>query len=219
MRYGAQRSAIVFQNERPFSLAATNGEWLRGYVQGSGCGPAGVFVHGFRSTCAGDKSLVLAQSASQYGRSWVRFDLRGHGDSGGEFRNFRISAALDDVLNVVDWCPRVPLVIIGSSLGGWLGVLAAQARPQRISRLMLIAPAFNFIEEVFATIPATQLRAWRERGEMRFDDTFTNGQFSLPYAVLDDARRFDVLDRDLCLPCPVDIYHGEQDEIASIGLS
>ena len=219
MRYDATRSTLSLQHERRFSLAAANGQALKGYLQDTGRGPVGVFVHGFRSTCAGDKSLALAHSAALHGRSWLRFDLRGHGGSGGDFRDFRVSAALEDVLAVLDWCPPRPVVIIGSSLGGWLAVLAAEIRPERIAQLVLIAPAFNFLDEGFAALFSGRMGTWRARGEMTFDDPFAGGQFTMAYAVLADARRFDVLDRDLSLRCPVDIYHGEQDQVVSIGLS
>lgn len=216
----AARSGQVAAREHPFSLVTAPGAPpLSGFLQDTGSGPVGVFVHGFRSTCAGDKSLALARSAAQHGRSWVRFDLRAHGASPGDFRDFRVSTLLDDVLAVLDWCPPRPLVVVGSSLGGWLATLAARARPTRIARLILIAPAFNFVDQMFGRLPATQRRAWQDRGTMDFQDAFSGGQFTLDHAVLADARRFDVLDGDWHLPCPVDIYHGERDEIVNIALS
>lgn len=202
----------------PFTVRSGR-DHLRGFFHDTGTGPVGVFLHGFRSTCDGTKSTALAHHAAARGFSWLRFDLHGHGASDGDFTEFRISRALDDVLQVLDWCPPRPRVLVGSSLGGWLAVLAAEHRPRVVTHLILIAPAFNFIQTYFQALGTEQLANWWEQGVMQFEDTFAGGQYPLSFDIIRDAQAYDVLDRPLTLNCPVEIVHGEHDEVIDTTVS
>jgi pimeloyl-ACP methyl ester carboxylesterase len=134
---------------------------------------AGVFLHGFRSDCDGSKAIALAQHAEHRGYSWVRFDLSGHGRSDGDFTTFTITDAVRDVLAVLEALAPRPVVLVGSSLGGWLSVLAAQHAPQQVRAMLLIAPAFNFVQNFLAALPAEELRRWARQGIRRFSRTRT----------------------------------------------
>lgn len=195
------------------------GRDLRGYYFNAGPGPLGVFVHGFRSDCNGSKSLALAQHAIACGYSWLRFDLSGHGASDGDFRRFRLSAMLEDLLAVLDHVAERKLLLVGSSMGAWLSVLAAERRPQQVRGLVLLAAGFNFIQNALADVSHDEAARWARRGERRFEDRYGGDAYTLEHAVLADAAPFDVLGVPRELACPVVLLHGDQDEVVPAAVS
>ena len=107
--------------------------------------PGLLFCTGYHSSMGGDKALRLVEIARARGLACARFDYRGHGASGGDARTLGIGHWLADVLAVIDSIPG-PLVLVGSSMGAWLGVLAARARSGRVAGLLTLAAAPDFTE-------------------------------------------------------------------------
>ena len=183
----------------------------------------GVYLHGFRSDSAGHKSLALVRHAHRRGRAWLRFDLSGHGASAGRFGDFRISRALADVEAALAALPtgyaEAPIVLVGSSLGAWLAVLATQRLPARIAGLVLLAPGFNFLQRQFAAMTPAAQAQWQSTGTYRFASHYDAGYYELEYAAVTDAARHDVLAQSLDLRCPVHVLHGDADEIVPLTVS
>src|SRR5262245_5857222 len=113
-----------------------------------GAAPTFVWLGGFKSDMAGTKAQALAEWARASGQGFVRFDYSGHGQSGGRFEDLAVSDWLADALAVIDGLTQGPLVPVGSSMGGWIALLAARARPARVKGLLLIAPAADFTERL-----------------------------------------------------------------------
>lgn len=205
--------------ETPFVVEPELATRLRGYYHEAPTGPIGIFVHGFLSDSGGTKSMALAEHARAQGRAWLRFDQRGHGSSDGTVRALRLSRLRADLEAVVDaFAPR-RVILVGSSMGGWLSVLAAQARPAQVAGLLLIAPAFNFIRHHFRALPAKEREAWARAGVRRFDSRYGGPSYELEYGVVADAEDLDVLQGPLALACPVVVVHGEQDEAVPVSIS
>ncbi len=200
-------------NERDFTVETTPDNRVRGHIVDFSSDPVGVFLHGFRSDCDGSKAVALAQHAEQRGYSWVRFDLSGHGRSDGDFTAFTITDALRDTLAVLKALAPRPVILVGSSLGGWLSVLAAQRAPQQVQAMLLIAPAFNFVQNFLADLAAGDLHHWQQNGVRRFADPYQATTYSLGYEVVHGVHRYDVLSEPVRLHCPLTIFHGDQDEI------
>src|SRR5436305_8478903 len=100
------------------------------WVQQDGRGPTVVFLPGFRSDMTGDKATFLAAFCAELGVGMLRFDYSGHGASGGDFLDGTIGAWAADALAAVDGLTTGKLVLVGSSMGGWIALLAALARPE-----------------------------------------------------------------------------------------
>ncbi len=98
-----------------------------------GSGPDVVFLPGYRSDMTGDKAQALAALCRERGQAMLLFDYSGHGASGGAFTDGTIGRWTEDALAAVDALTRGPLVLVGSSMGGWIGLLAALARPGRVA--------------------------------------------------------------------------------------
>ncbi len=199
--------------ERDFTVETAPQNRVRGHILDFRCDPIGVFLHGFRSDCEGAKAIALAQHAKRRGYSWVRFDLSGHGRSDGNFTAFTIKDAVRDALAVLQALAPRPVVLVGSSLGGWLSVLAARHAPQQVRAMLLIAPAFNFVQNFLAALPAEELRRWARQGVRRFADPYQATTYTLGYGIVHEIHHFDVLSEPVQLHCPLTIIHGDQDEI------
>ncbi len=199
-----------------FDTGATE---IAGYLRDTGTGPVGIFVHGFRSDCRGDKATALAQHAAARGYSWVRFDLAGHGESGGRFANESLSTWLANLRALASrFAPR-PLVLVGSSLGAWLAVLLAREW-QTVGGLVLVAPAFNFLQRGYASLPPAQRQRWQAEGRMALPDPYgpPGATYELPYGLIEDAARHDVLSAPVALACPVTVLHGSDDELVPVAI-
>src|SRR5712691_8608187 len=119
------------------------------YHRLAGAAPGIVFLGGFRSDMTGTKALFLEDYCRRRGQAFVRFDYFGHGASSGDFAHGTIGRWAEDAIAVVDSLTAGPQVLIGSSLGGWIMLLAAQARPARVDALIGIAAAPDFTADLF----------------------------------------------------------------------
>ncbi len=212
----ASITPIVLNDEKEISFRQPCGEKIRGYFYDTGKGPVGIYLHGFRSHCNGEKALQIAQHAIDMERSWLRFDLRGHGISDGKLCDQVISSGLSDLLRVIDAITDRPLILHASSMGCWISLLAALRRKERISGMMLIAPAFNFVQNNLANLPKPVLEHWQAETYMSFPDAYGEEPYSLRYDIIEDALPFDVLNSEVSLDIPVHIVHGENDPIVPI---
>ena len=206
----------ILAEERPFVVTRA-GCSLRGHWHDAP-GPVGVFLHGFASTADGSKSQALARHARARGYAWLRVDLSGHGRSDGCFDDFKLSALLADVEAILDVLADRPAILVGSSMGGWLAALAALRRPRQVRGLVLIAPAFNFIQSHFGALPAEELAAWQRAGWREFEDRYEGTHYRLHHDVLADAAPFDIFAKPAVLACPVILIHGERDEAVPLAL-
>ena len=112
-----------------------------------GRSPGVVFLPGFRSDQSGTKALALERFCRERGQAYVRFDYQGHGESSGTFEDGTIGLWAGDALAVLDRLTEGPQVLVGSSMGGWIMLLCARARSERIAGLLGIAPAPDFTED------------------------------------------------------------------------
>ena len=105
-----------------------------------------VFLPGFRSDMTGDKATALAAFCAEQGHAMLRFDYSGHGASGGRFEDGTIGVWTTDALAAIDRLTEGPLVLVGSSMGGWIALLCALARRDRVAALVGIAAAPDFTD-------------------------------------------------------------------------
>jgi pimeloyl-ACP methyl ester carboxylesterase len=178
----------------------------------AGFGPTVVWMGGFRSEMSGTKAQAVADWATAVGRAFLRFDYFGHGESSGAFADGTISRWRDDALAVLDELTAGDLVLVGSSMGGWIACLAAIARPERVRALVLIAPAADFTERLMSRdIPADG------RAALDADGVWMRpSQYGDPYpisrALLEDGARWSILDgAPIPIGVPVRILQGGMD--------
>lgn len=114
-----------------------------------GRGPTVVFLPGYASDMSGSKALAVEEWARTNGRAALRFDYAGCGMSDGAFEDQGLADWRDDALAMIDLVSG-PVVLVGSSMGGWIMLLAALARPAQVIGMVGIAPAPDFTDWGFS---------------------------------------------------------------------
>ncbi len=182
------------------------------YVRTEGRAPTVVFLGGFRSDMTGTKATALEAWAQKRGQGYLRFDYLGHGQSSGRFEDGTIGRWLDDTLAAIDRLTQGGLVLVGSSMGGWLALLAARARPERIAGLVLIAAAPDFTERMLLEGLSPEDRATLQReGRLARPSQYSPEPSVFTWKLIEEGRNHLVLDKPLALPCAVRLLHGQSD--------
>jgi pimeloyl-ACP methyl ester carboxylesterase len=177
-----------------------------------GRAPTVVFFGGFRSDMTGTKAMALDAWARRAGQGFVRFDYFAHGQSSGAFRDGTIGRWLDDALAVVDGVTQGPLVLIGSSMGGWISLLVARKRPDRVSGWIGIAAAPDFTEDLMLANLSVEARAKLERdGELRRPSRYSDEPDILTWRLIEEGRKHLVLKSPLRIAGPAHLFHGLKD--------
>lgn len=176
-----------------------------------GRGPGVVFLPGFRSDMQGSKALALRDHCAAIGRAFLRLDYSGHGASAGRFEDGTIGQWADDALALFDAMTEGPQVLVGSSMGGWIGLLLARQRAARLAGFIGLAPAPDFTDKLmWPALSAAQRAEVMQRGV-----THLPSQYGEPTpvtrALIEDGARQSVLDVPLHLACPVRILQGMAD--------
>lgn len=179
------------------------------YRRLEGDGPTLVWLGGFGSDMEGSKAAAFAEWAQARGQAFLRFDYLGHGASDGDFLDGTVSQWREDALAVIDGLTEGPLVLIGSSMGGWMSCLVAAVRPERIAGLLLIAPAADFTSAlVDAKMSAGTRRELAEKGRIE-----RPGAPPITKALIEDGARWSILPGPVPIEVPVRILQGGQDEV------
>lgn len=116
------------------------------YRHTPGRGPTVVFLCGYASDMNGTKAVALQQWAQASGQAFLRFDYAGCGESAGDFEDQTLASWRDDALRVIDKVAPGPVVLVGSSMGGWVMLLVAKARPEQVVGMVGIAAAPDFTD-------------------------------------------------------------------------
>jgi pimeloyl-ACP methyl ester carboxylesterase len=176
-----------------------------------GHAPTVVFLPGFRSDMTGDKASAIAAFCADRGQACLRFDYSGHGASGGRFEDGSIGQWSRDALTAIDSLSEGPLILVGSSMGGWIALLAALARRERISALIGIAAAPDFTEALMwhAMIPAQRDTLMRD-GILHVPSQYGEPT-PITRALIEDGRNHLLMDHPIAIDCAVRLLHGQQD--------
>ncbi|MDP1632438.1 MAG: alpha/beta hydrolase [Caulobacter sp.] len=178
----------------------------------AGQGPTLVWLGGFMSDMTGTKAQALADWALANGRAFLRFDYFGHGQSSGAFRDGTISRWREDSLAAIAALTTGPLVLVGSSMGGWIGCLVAAASPERLHAMILIAPAADFTEALMKPgFPPEAHEALARDGEWIRPSLYDEGGYPITAALLDDGARWSILGGPVPVEVPVRILQGRED--------
>ncbi len=183
------------------------------YHRSPGKGPGVMFMGGFMSDMTGTKAMALEQWCHAQGQAFLCFDYSGHGASSGRFEDGTIGRWAAEVIAVLDRLTEGPQILVGSSMGAWLMLLAALARPERIAGLLGVACAADFIENTIwqALDGPTRERLQRE-GIIYVPSDYDEIPYPITLRLIEEARHHSLLDRDsLPISCPVRLLHGMRD--------
>ncbi len=194
----------------PDTLALPGGVTIA-YRRTPGRAPGIVFLGGFGSDMTGSKATRLEAWARARGQAFLRFDYSGHGASSGQFEDGTIGQWAADALAVLDRLTEGPQLLVGSSMGGWIMLLLARERPERVAGLLGLAAAPDFTEDqIWDQLGPADRQRLQDAG--RIEQPSDYGE---PYVItrdlISDGRQHLVLRSPLRLEMPLRLIHGTAD--------
>lgn len=190
----------------------TRGDKLA-YHHSEGAGPSVIFCPGLKSDMEGSKALFLEELCRENEWGFLRFDYSGHGKSGGAFEDGTISIWTDDLNQLLDHLDLEDVLLVGSSMGGWISLLSALSQKNRTKGLIGIAAAPDFSEKMM----------WQKWDKKTQERLYRDGRVVLPsdygdpYIItkelIEDGRSCQVLNGEIDLDIPVKLLHGYLDDV------
>ncbi len=178
-------------------------------IKGRGLGI--IFIHGLNSDMNGAKALTVERYAKKNKLNFIRFDCRGHGKSEGKFEEFTISDWKKDLLDIIDNVAKGPQMLIGSSMGGWLMMLAAKARPQRIKGLIGLAAAPDFGKDLYNSLNKKNKKEITTKSITKY--TSCGFSYFITKKFFIEAEKNRVLKKPFRFTKPIILIHGLRDNV------
>lgn len=176
-----------------------------------GDGPGVMFLGGFKSDMTGTKATALQAWADNAKRAFLRFDYRAHGASDGVWEDATISQWREDALAMLDQETEGAQILVGSSMGGWMALLLAMARPERVKALVLVAPAADFTEAlIWEQLPFHIRQQIEDEGQWLRPNPY-GPPYPITKALIEDGRNWSILGAPIPFEGPVRILHGWHD--------
>lgn len=182
------------------------------YKKLEGKGPTIVFFPGFMSDMEGSKALALEAFCRERGQAYIRFDYSGHGQSSGKFTDGTIGAWKDDALAVVDQLTEGPLVLVGSSMGGWIGLLVALDRKDRVQAYVGLAAAPDFTRELCWNQYSDEIKATLKKDGVYYEACdYGDDPYAITMKLIEEGDQHLLLGKPIELNCPVRLIQGMKD--------
>jgi pimeloyl-ACP methyl ester carboxylesterase len=178
------------------------------YRERSGAKPTVIFMPGYMSDMNGTKALALDAWAHDRGQAFVRFDYGGTGESGGEFEAQTLGDWRDDVLAIIDLIVEGPVILVGSSMGGWLMLHVALARPDRVAGLVGIAAAPDFTSWGYSQ---EQKMTILQDGRLEQPSPYSEQPVVITRKLWESGEALRLLHAPIEIDCPVRLLHGQTD--------
>ena len=174
--------------------------------------PTVVFLPGFRSDMGGTKALALASWCRARGQAYLRFDYTGHGQSSGRLIDGTIGQWAADAIFAVERATEGPLVLVGSSMGGWIMLLLALALPARVAGMVGIAAAPDFTEDlIWRNLDRAGRRKLAREGVLYQPSEYDDEPTPITMALIEDGRERLVLRAPFAFDGPLRLIHGMRD--------
>lgn len=178
------------------------------------CGkPSVVFLGGFASDMTGTKAVYLEECCAAAGLGFLRFDYRGHGASSDRFEDGCIGDWFDDALKVFDALTKGPQILVGSSMGGWIGLLLARARRDRVAGFVGIAAAPDFTDElILPALSDVQKAELQETGKTYDPDAPPDHRVPVTRHLMEEGKNHLLLGGPIDLAMQVHLIQGQRDK-------
>jgi pimeloyl-ACP methyl ester carboxylesterase len=196
----------------PLSISTRPDGATIAYRRIQGNTPGIMFLGGFHSDMTGTKASYLEAYCRRRGQAYLRFDHFGHGASSGDVSTGTVGRWAEDAIAVLDALTEGQQILVGSSMGGWIMLLAGLARAERIHALVAIAAAPDFTEDLlWPRLDTAQRRTLRETGAVTLPSEYDPAGYTYRAVLFEDGKRHLVMRRPIPLDCPVRLLHGLRD--------
>ncbi len=183
------------------------------YKYTKGGNPGIIFVHGLNSDMEGLKAITIEKYAIKNKLSFLRFDCRGHGKSFGKFEDFTISDWKKDLVDLLDNIAKGPQIVVGSSMGGWLMMLAAKSRQKKVCGLLGLAAATDFGANMYSNLSK------KSKNEIKFKGFTKVKSYDFSYILTKnffiDAKKNNILNKPFRFNKPFILIHGIKDDVVN----
>lgn len=175
--------------------------------------PLVIFLHGLMSDMSGLKASFFENYCKKHHYNYIKFDNFGHGKSSGEFLDQTINCWLMGLQLVLDQIAEQPAIIIGSSMGAWIAMLATLKFPNKVKSLICIAPAIDFTEElIWQKLSEIEKKQMEEQGWLEITGKNCYDKYPIAYQLILEARNHLLLNlNNINLNIPIHLIHGMQD--------
>ncbi len=191
----------------------SNGTFLS-YEKVERSSPGLIYLHGLMSSKDSKKGAFLKETAENLGLSYLSFDFSGHGASWGEPKDIRISRCLQDALDMIEKFTTGPQILLGSSMGGWIALLAAMNLPTRIMGVVGLAAGPDFTKRLWEDVLTDDYRNRLKKGEVLGPSEETQG-YCFTYDLFKDAESYLLLEKPISYEGPVLLFNGDKDTLVS----
>lgn len=174
--------------------------------------PGVIFCTGYKSDMAGGKAMALERHCRDAGQQFTRFDYRGHGHSSGRFIDGTIGEWLDDTLAVLDGVAAGPQIVVGSSMGGWIGLLAARARPGRVRGFVGIASAVDFTQLIWERIDDNARNLLLTEGVWTRPSEYDPEGYPMTLSLIEEGRNHLLMPGPIAFDGVARLLHGQGDD-------
>ena len=173
--------------------------------------PTMMFLGGFRSDMNGSKATYLEECCKKRGQAYIRFDYRGHGQSDGKFEEGCISDWTQDAMDILDHCTSDKVMLVGSSMGGWISLLTALKRPERVHSLIGLAAAPDFTQWIEEGMNEAQRKDIQDQGYFELPNEYDDTPYIITRRLIEDSRQNFLLNNDINIEAPVRLIQGKAD--------
>ncbi len=185
------------------------------YTPAEGAGvkyPLVMFCGGYRSDMDGTKAQYLEAQCKARRQGYVRFDYSGHGKSEGEFDGGSIGAWMNDALDILDHVSGGPVIVVGSSMGGWIALLLAKHRGGRVQGVLGLAAAPDFSEDMFERMSVEQKETLMREGLVEIPNDYSDQPYHYTKAFYEEAKAHLLMRQPQHVDFPVTLVHGMKDK-------
>ncbi len=186
------------------------------YRKRAGASPTIIFLPGYASDMDGAKALALDAFAEHRGLAMLRLDYSGTGSSPGRFEDGTLALWLEEAVAALDQLTEGPVILVGSSMGGWIALHLARLRPERVGALVGIAAAPDFTEWGFTPGQKAELQA---RGRIEEENPYGPEPFVTTRDFWESGQQLRLLDQPIAVECPVRLIHGENDKDVPLNIA
>lgn len=199
------------REQMSYSILKRSGKPSLAYNFTEGKAPYVVFLGGFASDMEGKKALFLEEFCKETERGFLRFDYSGHGSSEGDFEEGTIGKWLSDALAVIETLGDIPLILIGSSMGGWISMLTCERLSEQVKGLICLAAAPDFTEEIYMADPEACKREFAEKGWYALSHDYSDEPYKITKELIEDGKNHLILKRKRNYGIPVTLIQGMKD--------
>jgi len=174
--------------------------------------PLVVFCGGYRSDMNGTKAVFFEKQCQVRGQAYVRFDYSGHGESGGAFEDGTIGSWCEDAKAILEHVADGPVMVVGSSMGGWIALLLARAKAGMIQGMVGIAAAPDFSEDLFARLSTEQQGEMMREGFVKVENDYSDEPYHYSKSFYEEAKTHLLLNEPQNTDFPIRLVQGMQDK-------